>query len=443
MQEEQCYNKGMKIALLGYGKEGQAAAAYFKAKGAEIKIFDHFTPEEIAKENFSGYDLVLRSPSVRPMKGVSSMTRYFFDKCPCKIIGVTGTKGKGTTCSLIKSVLEAMGKKVFLVGNIGMPAIEVLDELKKDDVVVYELSSFQLWDLKRSPEIAVVLPIEPDHLNVHKNMAEYVAAKANIAKWQSKHDICIYNTENDYAVAIADQSSGETIPYPVREFSRLVRIAEPDQSGKRKLLQVTKTKQKLHEALDFLAIVGHHNRENGEAALLAVASFLKMDLSELLAEHFPEICNGLGAFHGLPHRLEFVRELNQVKYYDDNFATGVASMEVALKSFAEPTVLILGGRDKMENQDLPKIHKILEEHENLTQVILIGESGHEIYRRWPEKKFVVAESLEKAVELAQSAAEKVGTPAVVVMSPAAASFDMFENAYDRGDQFQKLVKELL
>lgn len=139
----------MKIGILGYGKEGRSAEKYFKAKHANVEILDQFTNDELEQKDFSDFDLILRSPSVHPQPEFSSMTRYFFDHCPCPIIGVTGTKGKGTTCSIITDILKALGKSVYLVGNIGNPALDALDALTPSDIVVYEMSSFQLWDLHK------------------------------------------------------------------------------------------------------------------------------------------------------------------------------------------------------------------------------------------------------------------------------------------------------
>ena len=175
----------MKIGILGYGKEGKSAEKYFKTKTNEIEIIDNFTTEELQQKDFSQFDLILRSPSVHPQSNFSSMTKYFFDHCPCPIIGVTGTKGKGTTCSIITDLLKNLDKNVYLIGNIGNPALDILDQLGTNDIVVYEMSSFQLWDLHKSPHIAVILGIEPDHLNVHDNYTDYINAKANIAKHQS------------------------------------------------------------------------------------------------------------------------------------------------------------------------------------------------------------------------------------------------------------------
>ena len=184
----------MKIALLGYGKEGKSVETYFKKHFADLEcdIFENFTYDEIAQKDYSSYDIIFRSPSVPPLhlKNESSITKYFFDNCPCEIIGVTATKGKGTTCSFIKALLDADNQDAHLVGNIGNPALDILDDLTPDSIVVYEMSSFQLWDLEKSPHIAIIGHLEPDHLNVHKDYADYLSAKGNIAKYQSADDYC-------------------------------------------------------------------------------------------------------------------------------------------------------------------------------------------------------------------------------------------------------------
>lgn len=489
----------MKIGILGYGKEGQCAEKYFTAKGQEVNVFDNFTNDDLPRFGLNSYHLILRSPSVHPQPGWSSMTKYFFDHCPCKIIGVTGTKGKGTTASLITALFEALGQKVWLVGNIGTPALEVLDQIQADDVVVYEMSSFQLWDLEKSPHIAVVLGIEPDHLNVHDDYEDYINAKANITKYQTAEDYCIYYKPNPDSKIIAKISEGKRIPYPVKSA-------------------------RLQKALDFLTIPGKHNRENAEAALLAVAAFYNQTLLEFIRQYPNDIKLTFERFQGLPHRLQCLRELNHVKYYDDNFATTASSLAVALNAFPDrKIVLIAGGRDKTDNQDLPEIIDLIRKHQ-VAKTILIGESGHLLAEQLPDA--IVAESLAEAVEQAQIAAEQiareiqVSKPAqdttssqnenpdqdiiddakqdsdtadtnkksttkaetvknirplrandlppqlpkkrkyrrrqtklvpkalepddsvVVLMSPAAASFDMFESVYDRGTQFQKLVRNL-
>lgn len=416
----------MNIAILGYGKEGKSAQSYFQKQNHDIKIFDHFTPEDLTKEDLTSFDLVLRAPSLQPQADWSSMTKYFFEHCPCPIIGVTGTKGKGTTCSIITALLKALGHQVWLVGNIGTPALDILDEVQSTDIVVYEMSSFQLWDLERSPHIAVVLPIEPDHLNIHQGYQDYVNAKANIAKHQTPDDFCIYYDQNPDSIQIAKQSSGHKLPYPLSD-----------------------NRAQLDEVLSHLTLRGRHNRENAEAALLAVAAVLRQSLDDLLNQYKAAIIQTLSTFQGLPHRLQYLRTLNHVDYYDDNFCTNAPSQLVALKAFPDDkVVLIAGGRDKTNNEDLPEIAKNIQNCHNVAKAILMGESGHELAKILPPDSFIVVENLADAVKTARRVAEQlldVQSPqkVVVLMSPAAASFDMFENVYDRGAQFQSLIQELI
>lgn len=415
----------MKIALLGYGKEGKSVETYFKKHFADLEcdIFENFTYDEIAKKDYSSYDIIFRSPSVPPLhlKNESSITKYFFDHCPCEIIGVTATKGKGTTCSFVKALLDAENQDAYLVGNIGNPALDVLDDLTPDSIVIYEMSSFQLWDLEKSPHIAVIGHLEPDHLNVHKDYADYLSAKGNIAEHQSANDYCIYYVKNPESKKLAGSSKAHKIPYPFN-------IPE--------------------DIKQSITLPGEHNQNNAIAAIAAVASYKNISPDEYLREYKSTIMKGLSSFHGLPHRLEFLRELNGVKYYDDNFATNLSSTRVALESFPDSSIiLILGGRDKTNYQDLPKLHKLIQPL-NISRVILIGESGHKLYTDYHEPKYMLAKSLKEAVAMAQQEAEILAAVSysdhdiIVLMSPAAASFDMFENVYDRGDQFKKLISAL-
>ena len=412
----------MKIALLGYGKEGQATENYFKNhfKDIKIDIFENFTRDEIVSKNYSSYDIIFRSPSVPPLglENESSVTKYFFDHCPCKIIGVTATKGKGTTCSFIKSLLDALGEDAYLVGNIGNPAIEALDSLKENSVVVYEMSSFQLWDLTKSPSVAVVGTIEPDHLNVHNGFDDYLNAKANIGRYQSADDYLIFYEPNPDSVKIADASPAIKIPYP---------FEIPD------------------DIANTITLPGDHNKNNAIAAIAAVASYKNISPDEFLQRYSNEIKQGLSSFKGLPHRLEFVRELNNVKYYDDNFSTNPASTKVAIASFPDqPVVAIIGGRDKTNNADIPEIYETISAP-NVKKVVLLGESGHELASRYQDERFILTESLKEAVNTARTEAKKLATkdaPAIILMSPSAASFDMFKNVYDRGDQYKALITNL-
>ncbi|MBQ3293346.1 UDP-N-acetylmuramoyl-L-alanine--D-glutamate ligase [Candidatus Saccharibacteria bacterium] len=409
----------MKILLLGYGKEGQAIEKYLKnhEKSAEIEIWQDFDRQEIEKRDYSSYDIIFRSPSVPPLglKNESSITKYFFDHCPCEIIGVTATKGKGTTCSFIKSLLDASKEDAYLVGNIGEPAINVLDQLKPDSVVVYEMSSFQLWDLEKSPHIAVIGTIEPDHLNVHKNYDEYKNAKGNISRHQTEQDYLVYYKNNPESVKLAEATDKpQKLPYPY---------------------------EVPQDILNAIKIPGRHNLDNAIAALTAVACHKNISPDEYFKRYKNEIIEGLQNFQGLPHRLEFVRELNGVRFYDDNFSTNPASTEVAINAFInQPVIPIIGGRDKTDYDDLPKIHTLLKSP-HIPTVILIGESGHELAKRYQDDRFVLTESLEEAVKKAYEEAKNYKN-SIVLMSPSAASFDMFKNVYDRGDQYKEIVLNL-
>lgn len=408
----------MKIALLGYGKEGKSAEEYFKSHfdNVECDILENFTYDEIKQKDYSSYDIVLRSPSVPPLhlKKESSLTKYFFDHCPCPIIGVTATKGKGTTCSFIKALLDAEQTDAYLVGNIGTPAIEILDDLTSNSVVIYEMSSFQLWDLEKSPHVAIIGHLEPDHLNVHTDYNDYLNAKANICCHQVATDYCIYYAENPESVKIANESPAHKIPYP---FSIPADIA------------------------DAITIPGEHNKNNFIAALAAVASYKNISPDEYLREHKTTILTGLKNFKGLPHRLEFLRELNGVKYYDDNFSTNPASTRVAINAFPNDNlVIILGGRDKTDYEDIPEIYEILQA-QNVKKIILMGESGHELAKRYQDVRFILVESFKEAIDTLKSEAESLA-PSIALMSPAAASFDMFKNVYDRGDQYKLLISNL-
>ena len=414
----------MNIALLGFGKEGQATKNYFKRHfpDATFTTFENLAPKEFATADYSTYDMIFRSPSIPPFDNpkLTSVTKYFFDHCPCRVIGVTATKGKGTICSFIKSLLDAEGCDAYLVGNIGEPAINALDDLNESSIVIYEMSSFQLWDLDKSPHIAVIGHIEPDHLNIHKDFADYISAKSHIAKYQTPDDYCIYNYKDPEASNIAELSAGHKLPYP---------FPVPE------------------DILASITLPGQHNKDNAIAAIAAVAAYKNLSPDEYLSASAETTKKGLAAFHGLPHRLEFIRKVGEVKFYDDNFATTASALKVAIDAFPhEHIVVIAGGRDKTGGEDLDEIWQILQAP-NITKRVFIGESGRELIRR-SNREFPTdfyEETLEDAVNraygLASSYTGSSQTP-IVLMSPAAASFDMFKDVYDRGNQFQALVKSL-
>lgn len=431
----------MNIAVAGYGIEGKANVAYWRALGDEVTVLDEKEISDLPDgvrartghgvfDDLSEFDMIIRTASLRPDKLSSarkiwSATNEFFLRCPAPIIGVTGTKGKGTTASLIASVLRAAGKTAHLVGNIGIPALDVLPVIKPEDVVVFEMSSFQLWDLEKSPHVAVVLMIEPDHLDVHATLEEYVGAKSRIAAAQAQGDVVAYHPTNELSERVAAPGNGRKVRYGTRE-DRGVYVASNTFFIQGKQICGT----------DIMQIPGAHNLENACAAMTAVLAY-----DETIS--FDEIAAGLKSFTGLPHRLKFIREVNGVRYYDDNYSSAPGAAIAAIRSFQEPEILILGGYDKgIEFADLASVIK---DQSNIKKIILIGTTKHkiasaldmvgktDIYELSNETR--LAPIVRRAYELAEAGD-------AVIMSPGCASFDMFRNFSDRGDQFIKLVEGL-
>ncbi len=429
----------MKIALLGYGVEGESVYNYYHAKypDAEFTAYDNKSepknslPADVKfvgdVQDFTNIeaDIAVKTPAIAPwlvqVSGeVTTMTREFMKTCPAPIIGVTGTKGKGTTASLIQSILQAAGKKTWLVGNIGVGAFDVLDQIQPEDIVVYELSSFQLWDCDVSPHIAVVLGIEPEHLDVHNGFEDYLSAKANIASHQKQDDTVVYKANNEYAVAIAEQSSAQKVAYESDNYAHATDGAF--YYGEQLLCST-----------DVLKIPGVHNIDNACAAIDATWQWV---------QDGDVIAKGLAAFEGLPHRLKFVRDVDGVGYYDDSIATTPGSAIAALAAFEQPKVLILGGSDKGADYD----HLAAEiARSNIRHVFLIGSEAPRLQAAIDGtgvSDYTNLGSLVTMGEIVEAAAAKAQRGDVVILSPACASFDMFKSYSDRGDKFIAAVQRL-
>lgn len=428
----------MKIALLGYGIEGESAYTYLSSlhPGADFVVYDQAQtsknelPEGVefigGVKDFQNIeaDLVVRTPAIRPdavsaSGEVTSVTRLFFEACPAPIVGVTGSKGKGTTSSLIASILRAGGHTAHLVGNIGEPALDALNNMSADDIVVYELSSFQLWDIDTSPHVAVVLMIEPDHLDVHADMDEYVAAKGRIAQYQTTDDVMVYNMNNNLSRQIAEQSAGHKVPYPAAQFAHIQEGFF--YYGDKKLCDTS-----------ALLLPGAHNQENTCAAIAAAWPWVQDGKT---------IARGLGSFDGLPHHTKFVRELGGVEFYDDSIATTPGSAIAALRAFEQPKVIILGGSSK--GADFTELAYEIAKSD-IRCIVLMGEEADAIAEAL-ETAHVATYCLMREASMRETVAraEEVAEPGdVVILSPACASFGMFKNYKDRGNQFIAAVEEL-
>ena len=444
----------MKIALIGFGLEAKSAYDYFKSIDQNItfEIYDENSKSKIELPNcvkfFGDFhdfskiqaDLIVRTPAVNPSRlpksaKITSVTNLFFEKCPAPIIGVTGSKGKGTVSSFIAEILRAAGLKVYLVGNIGLPALNELSKIQKDDAVIYELSSFQLWDAQKSPHIAILNNLEVDHLDVHDGFEDYVAAKMNIAKNQTENDFFIFNAENPIVLKnvenLKNQLKAELQPF---QDYNLAHIQENHFLWGDEVLFET----------NILKIPGEHNQKNACAAMIATFDFLREKGFEN-EEIFDFWREGLSKFAGLPHRLKFVREFEGVRFYDDSIATTPGSAIAALNSFEKPKILILGGSNKGADLSglIEKIVKMPEQE--LRKVILMGAESEKLDQKLISsgfERFINLGAKTNMQEVVKTAFENAKSGDVVILSPAHASFDMFKSYIDRGEQFVENVNLL-
>ena len=438
-----------KVAIIGMGVSNLPLLDYFYDKNAKVTVFDKNTPSdeimekinkyryevEIGEYNLSrlnGFDIVFRSPSVLPTreelvtaanKGaiITSEIEMVLKLAPCKIIGVTGTEGKTTTTSIIYEILKSSGKNCFLGGNIGKPIFTEIKNMKPEDIVVLELSSFQLMGMRVSPDISVVTNMYPDHLNIHSSYEEYQQAKKNIFLHQNENGVVILNYDNEITRKFADEVKSNLV-----YFSSLQKLKNgyvydrKDETIKRYANGKSENILKKQE----IKLRGIHNYENICAALAATASIVD-EKSQIKA---------IKEFNGVEHRLEFVRELNGVKYYNDSIGTSPASTIAGLNAFDENIILLAGGSDKgLDYTEIgetiaKKVRVLLltgptaEKIENATKLAM-NKAGKETV------EIIHCKDLQEAVSTAN---EKAKSGEIVLMSPASASFDAFKNFIERG-----------
>lgn len=434
----------MNIAIVGYGDQGRSALEYWNIASNKLTVCDRnavvAVPDGIETQlgpeylrDLDRFDLIVRSPGVHPdtivaaadkhiLSKVTTVTNEFFRVCPtANIIGVTGTKGKGTTSTMIARMLEAGGHRVHLGGNIGVPPLDLLkNDIKPEDWVVLELANFQLIDLRYSPPLAVCLMVVPEHLNWHADMAEYLRAKQQLFRWQQPENVAIFFAGNENSRNVAAVSPGKKIPY----FSLPGAVVEAG--------SIIIDGHKICETSE-LKLLGRHNWQNICAAVTAVWQVMQ-DTSA--------IRHVLTTFSGLEHRLEFVREVNGVKYYDDSFGTTPETAIVAIEAFEEPKVLILGGSDKQSHYEA-LARTIARNQTTVRQILLIGETAGKI-RDALEAEHIRnivpgGATMHDIVETAQAVAQPGD---IVLLSTGCASFDMFENYKDRGNKFKAEVAKL-
>lgn len=430
----------MKVAIVGYGVEGRVSYDYFTRQGHEVTICDLnadvVLPEMAPAQLGAGYltdldrfDVIVRSagippetilatnPTVEPK--ITTAVDEFLRVCPTRhTIGITGTKGKGTTCTLTARMLEAVGFRVFLGGNIGIPPLSFIDQISPDDYVVLELSSFQLTDLHYSPHTAACLMVMPEHLNWHKDMDDYILAKAQLFEHQVPEDTAIYYADNEDSRKIASYGQGFCIPY----------FADPGAYIDDGFVSIGN--QRICSVSD-LKLLGTHNWQNVCAAVTIAWQF---------TQDITAIRSILTTFAGLPHRLEFVGEVDGVRYYDDSFGTTPETAVVAMQAFSEPKVVILGGSDKGASyEELARAVSV----NNVRAVIVIGDTAAAITEALHAIGYhTIIPGGTSMYEIVANARAHAGAGDVVLLSTGCASFGLFHDYKDRGDQFKQVVLEL-
>lgn len=445
------------VAVIGLGVSNIPLIDYLHTYNANVTVFDKREIDNINKNvvnkvtdygmkfslgndylsGLKGFDLIFRSPSCLPntkelveeeKRGaiITTEVEMCMKLTPCKVIGITGSDGKTTTTTLISEILKAKGYKVFLGGNIGTPLFTKVSEMRPDDIVVLELSSFQLMGMNISPSIAVVTNVTPNHLDYHTDLNEYIEAKKTILDYQTKDDLLILNYDNEVTRNYAKDAKGKVVFFSDQKILDDGFIVD---DGKIKYSE-NKLRKHILNVKD-VALIGKHNYQNICAALAATKDLVDEDTARKV----------VSSFAGVHHRLEFVKKSSTgVKWYNDSASTSPARTISGIKAFDDKVILIAGGYDK--NLDYTPIAKPI--IDGVSSLILMGATRRKIFDavskelKKQNKILDIYEvfSLEEAIDTANEIS-KSGD--VVLFSPASASFDMFNNAYERGDKFKDCV----
>lgn len=450
--------KGKRVTVIGLAREGMALARFLCAHGAIVTASDSKGAGELGPglkqmeglsvrlslganriEDALAADLVFVSPGVPttlpPIEAarragipISSSTRLFFQLCPGKIAGITGSCGKSTTTTLLGRMLEAGGKKTLVGGNLGIPLLERLPEMDGETWAVLELSSFQLESMEESPNIAVVTNIRPDHLDRHASIEGYVSAKANIFRHQRPGDYLLLNYDDPATRDMAGQAPSRTI-----FFSLETELTEGAFLRGDEMVVNTDGRKKVICKASEVRLLGRHNLYNVLASSLAatICGVEQWVLAEVAR-----------SFQGLPHRLELVRKIKGVSYYDDSIATTPDRAVAAINSFHRPVILISGGRDK----HLPLDPLARAVRQRCKAVVLYGEGGELLLQTLTGLGTGEANPIIQRTQAFQEAVENAASLAtsgdVVLMAPGFTSFDQFTSYEERGNRFRELVEKL-
>ena len=407
-----------------------AVAEELESNGVTLRLgkdyLDHLTEDVIFRTPGMRPDLPQLTAAVERGSVLTSEMEVFFEVCPCEMIAVTGSDGKTTTTTIISELLKAAGKTVHVGGNIGHPLLAETGSMKPDDLVVLELSSFQLMTMKKSPRTAVVTNLAPNHLDVHKDYEEYIAAKENLFIHQNDGGIAVFNADNADSVISAQKATGD-----VRWFSRRT---EPENGvflrGEAIVARLNGTERQVMTTAD-IKLPGVHNIENYMAAIAAVDGLV----DDVTIRDFAR------RFGGVEHRIELVRTRRGVRWYNDSIASSPSRTIAGLRAFPEKVILIAGGKDKGIPYD--EIGPVINDHAKL--LILCGATAGVIRaategaENYAGLTILEAEDYRQAVAMADSAAREGD---VVLLSPASTSFDRFANFMERGRVFKAIVNEL-
>ena len=448
--------KGKRVAVIGAGISNTPLIEALLTAGIDTTICDKLSRDEIGAsvmhyeelaaklrlgknylDNLEA-DIIFRTPGLMPWSRelqeatkrgavLTSEMEAFFDICPCKTIAVTGSDGKTTTTTIIAEILKKEGRTVHVGGNIGKPLLCMADEMNPEDIAVLELSSFQLISMKKSPDIAVITNISPNHLDVHTDIEEYVEAKRNIYLHQDGSCRAVLNYDNEVTRSFAQSAPGEVL-----FFSRHEKLRDGIYADNGIILDAENGhSEKIMPCRDIL-LPGVHNIENYIAAFAAVRGFAGRASKVGTAKEFK----------GVPHRIELVRELRGVKYYNDSIATSPARTIAGLRSFDQKVILIAGGKDK--GLEFDELGDEIVRH--VKRLVLTGKTAEKIrdavvntpvYSGKPE--IIVIEDFREAVFNAAASASQGD---IVLLSPASTSFDRFRNFEERGDVFKEIVNGL-
>jgi len=447
------------FTILGAGRSGIAAAKLLRRNGSKVFLSDgnpieklkFLNEDELRKEGIEfetgthserifENDVFVKSPGIPPDsevlvkagklgKKIYSEIEIAFRFCKVPLIAITGTNGKTTTTILTGEIFKNAGYDAKVCGNVGTAFSEVVSDLKENSIVIIELSSFQLHDIEKfKPGVAVLMNITPDHIDWHGNFNNYLKSKLEIIKNQDEEDLTVINYDDDILRKNAEGIKSQRSYFSIKEdLSEVTEAGSFIKNGK--LIYFDKVKDITEEIMETreINIRGNHNLYNSLAAVISARAFeIK---KEIIAET-------LRKFPGVEHRIEFVRELNGIKFYNDSKATNIDSLIVALESFDGNVILILGGREK--GNDYSRIDALV--NDRVKKIIAIGETREKIYDHYKGKKEIeTAETFEDAIRKSYKSGVKGDS---VLLSPACKSFDMFENFEHRGSEFKKFVNKL-